>query len=169
MDDALLLEWVDADPRSEPWRLPLAVAESLGALFASGMHECDRGLCGPAHGDAAPWNLLASGGSWVLVDWEVSLDDAPPFFDVFHYLVQGHALLGRPAHQDLLAGLDGRGWIGEAIAAYARGAGLPRELARPSFERYLEHTSSPGTMRDMSEEAIALRRALIAEVRACHG
>ncbi|MCS7007341.1 MAG: hypothetical protein NZL88_07290, partial [Gaiellaceae bacterium] len=168
-DGVLLLEWVDQEPWTDPWRLPVPVAEALGALFASGMREGEQGLVGPAHGDAAPWNLLQCEGGWVLVDWEVSVDDAPPFFDLFHCLVQGYALLGRPERGELLAGLGGSGWVGEAIAAYARGAGLPWHLVRPSFARYLEHTSSPATMRDTSAEGAALRRALMAEVGACHG
>jgi thymidylate kinase len=118
----LLLRGVRPLLRARPWHLPPEVAHALGRLFRAG---ADQGLTmGPAHADFAPWNLVRSGDSWTLVDWEHARVDAPPFHDVFHWLFQAHDLLGRPSRRALLAGLRGRGWVGEAIGAYARGAGL---------------------------------------------
>jgi len=159
-EHVLAFEWAPHQPRRRPWILPLEVAHGLGVFFAAGMIDRDLALSGPAHGDAAPWNLLRCGREWMLIDWEVSMDDAPPFFDVYHYLVQAHALLGRPGRKELLRGVAGTGWIGEVIAAYAYGAGLWPSLAGPSFERYLEHTSSAPTRRDMGDDAVRLRHDL---------
>jgi thymidylate kinase len=165
-DGMLVFDWVSHDLRPRPWFLPVEVANGLGRLFAAGATDGPDGPCGPAHGDAAPWNFLSSGGTWTLVDWEVFMEQAPPFFDVFHYLVQAHSLLGRPERDELLAGVRGRGWVGDAIAAYGEGAGVPLQLVPSSFQRYLEHTSTPATMRDMNVDAVEVRRALIAYLSA---
>jgi hypothetical protein len=165
-DEILVLEWVPHVRRRQPWVLPEEVAHALGAFFASGAVGEGPAMRGPAHGDTAPWNLLHSGAEWVLVDWEVSLDDAPPFFDVYHYLVQAHAFLGRPGRDELLRGIRGDGWIGRVIAAYADGAGVPLSLADVSFERYLSHTSRAPTMRDMSARSIRVRHDLLSGVKA---
>ena len=164
-DDALVLEWVDHRGRRRPWLLPVEVAEALGTFFARNRREGD-GSRGPAHGDCAPWNLLSRDDGWTLVDWEVALDDAPAFFDAFHYVVQGHAFLGSPSRAEIVRGLDGDGWIGDALAAYAAAAGIPRESAPERFAEYLRHTSSPTTRRDMGERSLEVRRALLASVRA---
>jgi hypothetical protein len=119
--EILVTQAVEWRVRSKPWKFPAEVASSLGALFRA----TESAGVGVAHGDCAPWNLLSSVGSWVLVDWESATTTAPPFHDVFHYVVQSHALLGRPRADTILAGLDGRGWIGEAIHAYADASGHP--------------------------------------------
>jgi thymidylate kinase len=133
-DGLLLLEAVSWRPRAHSWRLPEEVAAALGAFFRAG-----AGLdgLGPAHGDCAPWNLLRTDDRWVLCDWEEAFEGAPAFFDVFHYLVQSHALLGRPRHRTLLAGLRGDGWVGRVLRAYAEAAGIRPEAAGAAFGSYL--------------------------------
>jgi hypothetical protein len=117
----LLLEAVPWMPRARPWRLDPEVAQALGTLFRGGTSEA-----GPSHGDCAPWNLLRTDGGWVLVDWESAKADGSPFHDLCHYLVQAHTLLGRPSWVEIRSGfLDGEGWIGQAVRAYAEGAGVP--------------------------------------------
>jgi thymidylate kinase len=160
----LVFEWVPYELRRNPWFLHTEVARGLGAFFAAGAAEEKGALLGPAHGDTAPWNVLRSGSEWVLVDWEVARDDAPPFFDVFHYLVQAHFLLGRPRRRALLRGIAGEGWIGDALAAYAEGAGIPVSDVAAAFVAYLEHSSSEPTMRDTSAAGVALRQSLRTEV-----
>ena len=76
------------------------------------------------------------------MDWEHARRDAPPFFDVWHYVVQAHALLGRPKMEEISEGLSGLGPVGQAIAAYAAGAGLDFRLSEESLRRYLEITST---------------------------
>lgn len=159
-DGVLVLEWIDHEWRRDPWFLPAEVARALGTFFAAGIKDRRDALGGLAHGDVAPWNLLRCPSGWALVDWEVSLDDAPPFFDVFHYVVQAHSALGRPRRADILRGIHGQGWIGRAVLAYADAAGLSPALAQSSFDRYLEHTTAAHTRVDMDDRSLRLRRDL---------
>jgi hypothetical protein len=130
----LLLEPVPWRPRLRPWRLDENVAHALGGLFRAGARG-EAGARGPAHGDCAPWNLLRTKRGWVLIDWEDASAAEPPFFDLFHYIVQAHAILEQPSWRAVLDGFrEGRGWVGRAVQAYADGAGLasadaPRRLA----------------------------------------
>jgi hypothetical protein len=153
-EDVLVLDWVPHTLRRQPWFLPPEVAFGLGSLFAAGKGDGEGTTRGPAHGDAAPWNLLRVGDEWVLVDWELSSAESPAFFDVLHYLVQSHLLLGRPRRGELMRGISGDDWVGEAIAAYATGAGLPFALAAESFEAYDEYTSAVLTRRDMNARSM---------------
>jgi GT2 family glycosyltransferase len=150
----LLLEAADWQPRGRPWRLPPAVARSLGSLFAAGMTEAGdtRGF---SHGDFAPWNLLREDDTWTLVDWEQG-QKAPPFRDVLHYLVQAHVHLGRPSRRRILAGLRGEGWVGRALRAYAEGAHLDVSHARRHLAAYLaERLAMPP---ESAEEAVERQR-----------
>jgi thymidylate kinase len=130
-------QWV---PRTRPWRLPEEVAFALGEFFRAGAVANQSGA---AHGDCAPWNLLLrSDGAWMLVDWEDASSDAPPFFDVFHYVVQAHSLLKRPSRRAISDGFSGKGWIGAALAAYAEGGQVNISDSRASFRTYLDRSSS---------------------------
>jgi hypothetical protein len=85
-----------------------------------------RPPAGPGPRRLRPWSLLRTADGWVLIDWEDAAAAEAPFLDLCHYLVQGHAMLGRPSRQAVLDGFrDQRGWVGLAVAAYADGAGLP--------------------------------------------
>jgi Phosphotransferase enzyme family len=132
--EILVTKAVEWQLRPTPWKLPLEVAGALGVLFRASE---DAGF-GVAHGDCAPWNLLWSAGAWVLVDWEDATAKAPAFHDVFHYLIQSHVLLGRPAANSILDGLSGRGWVGAAIRTYASAAQLPAQEAIDLFLGHLE-------------------------------
>jgi hypothetical protein len=136
-DGLLVLEPVDWRPRLAPWRLPGEVARELGAY--SKMAAETHGSSGSAaHGDFAPWNLLRTNDGWVVLDWEHSSRSKPPFFDLWHYLVQAHSLLGRPSTQALLRGLDGRrGWVRTALVSYAEGSGMQPVEARTFFDSYI--------------------------------
>lgn len=122
--------------RRSPWLLPVSVAASLGAFFRS-THAGFDPLLGGAHGDCAPWNLLWTGNGWTLVDWEAADEKAPPFTDLFHFIVQAHALLKRPRLATILAGLEGRGWVGHAIHVYSETAHLTPRTAREFLRTYL--------------------------------
>jgi hypothetical protein len=63
--------------------------------------------------------------------------DAPPFFDVFHWLIRSHALLGHPSRRSLLRGLAGKGWVGSSLAAFAEGACLARCELGKALHDYL--------------------------------
>jgi hypothetical protein len=130
----LLLEAVRWSPRLRPWVLPAEVAFGLGRAFTASSGQGDRGV---AHGDFAPWNLLRDAEGWVLIDWEESEGHAPPFYDVFHYLVQGAVLLRRPALRTLQDVAPGTRWIREALRSYAEGAGRPVSTWRRHLRDYL--------------------------------
>jgi Phosphotransferase enzyme family len=134
----LLLEPVRWVPRRNPADLPDEVARAIGAFF--GAHGAGEQL-GPTHGDFAPWNLLETDGGWVLVDWEEARDRDRPFFDLFHYLFMAHQNLAAFSREDFLDGLEGKGRIGRAIAAYAEGADLRDVDLRELLIFYLRSSS----------------------------
>jgi hypothetical protein len=131
----LLLEAVSWQPRPFAWRLPVEVAGSLGRFYRAGRTS---GGAGPAHGDCAPWNLLRTTTGWSLVDWEDARQEGPPFFDLFHYIVQAQTLLGRPSPSAIRTGLLGKGPVGWATRAYAEEAGLSLSDAPEMFFSYLD-------------------------------
>jgi Phosphotransferase enzyme family len=129
----LVINAVQWKPRLRPWVLPEEVAWSLGRFFRNGA----RNGAGPVHGDFAPWNLLRTNEGWVLIDWERATPDGPAFFDVFHYLVQSHSLLGRPSYSTLVEGLEGKGSVGRVLLTYADAAELDVNDMQSSFDSYL--------------------------------
>ncbi len=152
----VLFEAVPWRPRTRPWELPPHVAGALGALWRSG-----DGRRGPAHGDCAPWNLLRAAGGWYLIDWSDAQDAVEPFWDVLHYLVQGHALLGRPSADALVDGLlGGHGQVGAAVRAYADAAGLQARGAAVRLPSYLSASRS-----GLDSEKVDERRGLVARDR----
>lgn len=132
----LVFEAVHWLPRARPWRLAPSVARGLGELYASG----EQDGTGPAHGDCAPWNLLRARGSWYLVDWAEATSQAPVFTDLWHYVVQAHALLGRPSRRSILTGAAGRGPVGAAVRAYSEGAKVEWRGARAGLVCYLHRS-----------------------------
>jgi Phosphotransferase enzyme family len=134
----LLLEPIRWVPRHNPAVLPDEVAWAMGAFF--GAHGAGDQL-GPTHGDFAPWNLLETEGGWVLVDWEEARDGDRPFFDLFHYLFMAHLNLHAFSGHAFLDGLEGKGRIGSAIAAYAEGAHLRDVDVRELLIFYLRSSS----------------------------
>ncbi|MBA2724811.1 MAG: phosphotransferase [Actinobacteria bacterium] len=122
--------------RRKPAHLPAEVAAALGRFFRSS----GTSRLGPTHGDFAPWNLLKAKDDWVLLDWESATPEGEPFWDVFHFIVQGAALLGKPSTEQIFRGLGGKGWVGAALQAYATAAGLQMNDAPKAFRVYLTHT-----------------------------
>jgi hypothetical protein len=156
----LLLEAVPWRPRRRPWQLQADVGRALGAFFRTKARD-DGGLGGPANGDCAPWNLLRTDRGWVLIDWESARPDAPPFHDLCHYVIQGHTLLGRPSWTDLRRGfLEGEGWMGAAVRAYAEGAAVPAEDAPEYLEIYLRTGRSTMTIEAQRAGGLVRRRLL---------
>jgi hypothetical protein len=135
-DGVLLLEAASWRPRARPWILPIEAARALGIFFAAGRPK-DGG--GPAHGDFAPWNLLQTDRGWIVVDWEHARSEAPPYYDVFHYLVQSCGLLGHPSPDAILEALTrNQGAIAALLRAYAEGAGIPPGNPSSCFLEYLD-------------------------------
>jgi thymidylate kinase len=164
----LLLEAVSWRPRWRAWRLDEDVAGAMGAFFRSSrIRADDPDVVGAAHGDWAPWNMLRTADGWVLIDWEEATDAAPPFHDLCHYLVQSHALLGRPALPELLRGFQhGDGWVGRALRSYAREADVRPTDAESFLVSYLQATEASVRVGRKSEAAgLIARRALLARLR----
>ena len=156
----LVLEAAPWKPRRDPWRLTDEVATAVGEFHRR---------TGSFHGDFAPWNLLRSRTGWTLIDWEDSGPNYPALFDVFHYLVQGHALLGRPRRSELLEGLDGAGWVGRSLTAYARAAHFPLDDPRRDLSAYLAASRlriDPAT--EDGRRGLRARDELEAELRDLH-
>jgi hypothetical protein len=154
----LLIEALDWIPRMRPWVLEEDVASALGSFFRAGMRTVDGEAVGPAHGDCAPWNLLRTSVGWSLVDWE-GAGEAPAFHDLCHYVVQSHALLGRPSAPDVIAGFaGGTGWVGRAIGAYADAAGIEPRDATAALLDYLRRTIDDQMPRSRSEHVGVDRR-----------
>jgi hypothetical protein len=158
----LLLEAVRWSARLRPWVLPPDVALGLGRAFAASSDRGDRGL---AHGDVAPWNLLRASDGWVLIDWEDARADAPPFFDLFHFLVQGAVLLGRPSLRTLAGVAPRASWMRDAIRAYAGGAGLPASTWRRHLGDYLRLSMENLDPSDAEQaKGLAARRRLLRSI-----
>ncbi|MFN2390026.1 MAG: hypothetical protein ABR575_10540 [Actinomycetota bacterium] len=149
-------------PRVRPWQLPSQVAAALGTLS----HAAPSGA---SHGDAAPWNLLRTDDGWLLVDWEEAVLGGSPYFDLFHYLVQAHALLGNPSQADLLRALHGTGPAGDAVSAYCDAAGVP--LPGPTaLADYLHETRARlDPTQDEARRALHVRDALLATIESSIG
>jgi hypothetical protein len=135
----LLLEAVPKHLVPRPWLLEEDVAAALGRFFSTTSTNGSGELRGSTHGDLAPWNLLHTADGVVLVDWESAGPRGGAFYDICHWLAQTYSLLGRPSYDEVLRGVvDGRGWIGIAIEAYADAAGCSREDAIAAMRSYLE-------------------------------
>lgn len=137
-DGVLVFDETRWHPRTRTWHLPAEVAGAVGKFFANGRQGSGSEMTGPAHGDFAPWNLLRTDRGWMLIDWEDAGVSLPPFFDVFHFLVQTHVLLGKPSYDDLKRALVGKGESGAALVTYAEAAELDLRAAPSHFVRYLE-------------------------------
>lgn len=134
----LVMERIDWKPRRNPRVLPPEIAQSLGTMFRAGARLDGARTRGRIHGDFAPWNLLWDGRKWFLIDWEESEPDGPPFYDIFHFFVQSHIILGSPSEEVILAGVRGHGPVGDALAAFSQGADIDLDPMGHSFLEYLD-------------------------------
>ena len=123
----LVLEASGFRPRARPWDLPEELAGALGALAREGVR----------HGDAAPWNVLDGPQELVLLDWERAAPSDLRAWDLCHWLVQAHALLGRPTRAEVAAALRGRGPLGRSVHAFCSNAGIDVEQLWGSMLQYL--------------------------------
>jgi hypothetical protein len=163
----LVLEPIVWRRRRKPWEISPDVAFALGRFFRAGAVERDSELLGPAHGDCAPWNLLRGDAGWMFVDWEAYREDAPPFYDLFHHVVQTYATLGLPDLRELSRGLEGKGWLGDAVKEYASGADLPVADARRYFTGYLRAGSEDALlMKLVGPTGVRVRKLLLDSFRA---
>ena len=118
------------------------------------------------HMETSPPGIsLRAPDGWVLIDWEDSRADAPPFYDLFHYLVQGAVLLRRPSLRAFTGGAPGTSWMRDAIRAYAEGAGRPASTWRRHLGDYLR-LSMEDLDRSDAEQAkgLAARQRLLRSI-----
>lgn len=162
-DGFVSLEAVRWSPRWDAAQLPVDVAIALGRLYREGADE--PGGPGFAHGDFTPWNLLRTTSGWSLIDWEHARIDAPPFFDLFRFVVQSSAFLGRPRPEAILAALRGDGPLGPAFIAYAEVAGVDLDAAPGHLATYLE-ADLAGLRAEGEEDVRGVRSLLLGELRA---
>lgn len=161
-DGVMVFEAVDWSPRWRTWELPLGLAAAVGRFHAS-RRSGDHGSRGLGHGDFAPWNILRTRDGWVLVDWEDADESAPPFGDPLHYLVQAHALLGRPTQGALVEGVHGRGQVGRILGAYADAAGLSMADAPSAFVAYLQSSLERAPDAPAGDPGTLARQRLLAD------
>ncbi|HFD15052.1 MAG TPA: hypothetical protein ENJ38_01960 [Rhodospirillales bacterium] len=82
-----------------------------------------------AHGDFAPWNVLANGGRVTAIDWEYAILEALPGFDLAYWRLQADALLARRppvearkrAAERVAGALDIGGELAEALVRVTAG------------------------------------------------
>jgi thymidylate kinase len=149
----LLLEAIRWRPHVRTWRLTEDSAAALGRFSRAGF----------VHGDCAPWNLLRTADGGVLCDWESARNDQVPFQDIFHFLVQSCALLGRPSTRSVRTGLYGRGWVGSVINAYSEAAGLASDSSTDALVNYLRESLDACDVNTREgRRGIRVRRELLA-------
>lgn len=51
--------------------------------------------CGLAHGDFTPWNMYVNHEKLYIYDWELSKENMPVLFDLFHYIFQSEVMIKR--------------------------------------------------------------------------
>jgi hypothetical protein len=161
-DGVLVFRAIDWRARASPWRLPEEVAFALGVFFRRTSSDV-VGTSGAAHGDFAPWNLLRTETGWGVVDWESFQSKAPPFFDLFHYLVQSNSELRRPLTQSILAGLKGKGWVGASIGAYAAGSEVHARESSHFLGEYLR-ISAPALNPEARRRGARVRSKMLARL-----
>jgi hypothetical protein len=159
----LVFEPIDWSPRRRPWHLPSEVSYAAGCLAATERDDKDT----IAHGDFAPWNLLRTREGWVLIDWESAGGGYPLMFDLFHYVVQAHILLGRPTRGEIERALDHRrGNLAHAMSRFLSGAGSDWDSLHAGFRDYLyvsRDMFNPETPQD--QVAIEARDRLLSTLR----
>jgi len=89
------------------------------------------------HGDFAPWNTKWVDGRLFIFDWEYASDEAPPAWDLFHFLVQSMLLLQKlPAGRIYRAFQKGQvSWYW--VESFLKILGLDSEWVKPLLLIYL--------------------------------
>jgi hypothetical protein len=122
---------------------PVAIDDQWASLVAAASERLARWQDIPVptalvHGDFAPWNVVGHRSGVAAYDWEDAVEEGVPFWDLWHFAVQGAALLGRWTAQDLVdAAVRRRGRLGRAVSSYAAATRLPDHLAALVLAAYL--------------------------------
>lgn len=106
------------------------------------------------HGDFAPWNIIHTGQSLVLIDWESASFLRAPLHDLSHFVVRSGALLHRYTPEGAVGALCQPGGIG---ARYLTALGLPTSEGPALLRRYLRRTAADWSPPEVRFRASMLR------------
>ncbi len=114
--------WYDTvkDRIPEPWRKRVDLAITRAQSHCGSAAQ----PVGLAHGDFIDWNLKGAGDDIFLFDWEQSVDEAPPFFDLLHWIVFTHHHVRRKS-TPILSLIEGQGPFARACQRVGHQLGLP--------------------------------------------
>lgn len=59
-----------------------------------------------SHGDFAPWNMYSSNNILYLFDWELSQNNMPLFFDLFHFVFQSGVMIKHAKYTEIFNELN---------------------------------------------------------------
>ena len=68
--------------------------EKLNAI-SNFLHHDSAMRCGMSHGDFTPWNMFIKKDLLYIIDWEMSSENIPILYDLFHYVFQAEILLNQ--------------------------------------------------------------------------
>ncbi len=86
--------WLQAPKRSKDDRISEVLLQKMRTLIECMLPQAAVPVS-RAHGDFTPWNVRLRGGEILLIDWELSRDDMPALYDLFHFIYQNCILVKR--------------------------------------------------------------------------
>jgi hypothetical protein len=89
------------------------------------------------HGDFAPWNIRAHGGTWTVLDWERGEAEGMPLWDLLHFVIQPAILVEHAAATQILFRLNVL--MGEDIFRDYMGRSGLTEIRIPLLMAYLNY------------------------------
>jgi hypothetical protein len=106
-----------------------------------------------SHGDFAPWNARMLNSRLLLFDWEYSTREAPPGYDLFHFIVQTARLLHKWSPGQTCRLIRRQELVGKDIAGHLENLGLRGLEIEPLLllyvlERLAFYISKPDTSLD---------------------
>jgi thymidylate kinase len=146
-------------------------------LLISGLTKLEATLgpehvpLGRVHGDFTPWNVVPNEEQLHVFDWEYSVAEGPPGYDVFHYVLQTELLSRRrrnPRHRSIIASFE----TSSAVSTYFRRLRLPRAWLLALLHLYGIDILSWYIQRDgmdVDHDQLRLRREWRRFISALHG
>jgi hypothetical protein len=89
------------------------------------------------HGDFAPWNVKLADDKLLIYDWEYAESEAPPGWDLFHFLFQTLRLLGNQSIWTIWREFFDNGSAKRWLIRHFKNIGISREFIYPLFLFYL--------------------------------
>lgn len=111
------------------------VADLMGVIKRLNAVNVPFGLY---HGDFVPYNVRVLKDRLFVLDWEFARQNYPPFFDLFHFLFQGHfQIRGLPVEKIIQKKIWGHRENMQLIKTYANLIQVPPENILDFFKLYL--------------------------------